>query len=492
MRAANYARLSMDKSGLSENVEIQKAECLEYIAEQGWELVGSFEDNDISASRDAKRAHRERLGYQELTRLVRKGSVDVVVITEMPRLYRRLDELLDLIRLAEVTPLRKIAVTDGSGYDLATGEGIHNAVSAVNNAVLESRKMSDRMKRKLRARAKLGLPGGGLRPFGYEKDRMTVNAEEAAIIRELAERVIAGTPLKRLAVELDQRGIRTPTGKTWQPSVLRRILTSKRIVGINVHSGEEYPAAWPAILPQDVWEELQLVLNTEARLAGADKKGWRTYLLTGLLYSGVEGCGVPLTGMGAYGIRAYGCRGRTLETKPGQFHLRRAADPLDALIIQSVFYVLESDQFAQVYKETRAPEMRDLLTQYGTRKLKLDDLITDYATGLLNREQLAHAKAVVEDALEEVKAKMARVQHGKTLAQIPIDQTIREAWDSHPELTWRRSLIQLVVEKIIVHPSFPGGKLWPPRTADAEPDQQWRFDPDKIEIIWKVSGVSGF
>jgi DNA invertase Pin-like site-specific DNA recombinase len=54
-----------------------------------------------------------------------------------------------------------IQTTSDSGYDLATGVGIHNAVSAVNNAVLESRKISERTKRKKKAQAKAGVYSGG-------------------------------------------------------------------------------------------------------------------------------------------------------------------------------------------------------------------------------------------------------------------------------------------------------------------------------------------
>jgi site-specific DNA recombinase len=99
---------------------------------------------------------------------VRRGEVEIIVVTEMTRLYRRLEELLELIKMAESTRLRGIWTTDGVGYDLSTPEGIHAAIAAVNNAMLESAKISKRTKRKQRARAKAGRHHGGVRSYCYE------------------------------------------------------------------------------------------------------------------------------------------------------------------------------------------------------------------------------------------------------------------------------------------------------------------------------------
>jgi hypothetical protein len=41
--------------------------------------------------------------------------------------------------------LKHIITIDEPGYDLSTSQAIHNAASAVNNAMLESRRISDRV-----------------------------------------------------------------------------------------------------------------------------------------------------------------------------------------------------------------------------------------------------------------------------------------------------------------------------------------------------------
>lgn len=168
MRVAIYARLSRDNSGISENVDIQILECREHAQEHGWTVVGVFSDSDISAS---KYSTKLRPGYHTMITALKNDGFEAVLVTEMTRLYRRLDELQELMRLAERSSLIYIIAIDETSYDLSTGQGIHNAVSAVNNAMMESRKISDRVRRKFRARAKSGLPHGGSRPLRVRDGR---------------------------------------------------------------------------------------------------------------------------------------------------------------------------------------------------------------------------------------------------------------------------------------------------------------------------------
>lgn len=150
-RSAIYARLSKDRTGLSPNCQIQTDEATDYAAERGYAVVCLLQENDVSAS---KYSSKPRPIYDQLLARIKANEIDVVLATEMTRLYRQLPQLLELIKLAETTSLKRIETTEGQVFLLHTGEGIHAAISSVNNAMLESRKISDRSKRKRRAMAK--------------------------------------------------------------------------------------------------------------------------------------------------------------------------------------------------------------------------------------------------------------------------------------------------------------------------------------------------
>jgi DNA invertase Pin-like site-specific DNA recombinase len=483
MRVILYGRLSrVIGGGLSENIDIQLEEGRAYAAEEGWQVVAELSDNDISASKYSK---KPRLGYQQALELIRANRADGIVITEMSRLYRRLEELLELIHMAEYTDLRAIATTDGSGYDLSTGEGIHNAVSAVNNAVLESRRLSDRVRRKKKAHARQGRFNGGRRPYGYEADGVTVREHEAEIIREVVRRILNGEALWTIVIDLNQRGILTSTGKAWHPATVREMLKSKRLLGIRTHHGVEYPAEWPAVVTAEDWDQVQLILQANRERRRASNPNPRKYLLTGWVECGI--CHQSMIGSNhqerGRNIARYRCfKEDSRAMAHGCGKLYRTADPVDALVAEAVLYRLDSPELASAFSGAeQGTELQDLLATYSAKKLKLKDLVKDYASGLLNREQLAEAKSIVEEALEETRAKLDRLTSGRTLTAIPAGQTIREAWDV-ADTYWRRNLIGLVVERVILHPGHPGKRRWKHEPTGRE----WRFDPSSVDIVWKV------
>ncbi len=482
MRCIIYARISRDRWGLSENVIIQIKECRAYAEARGWTVVAVFEDNDLSAS---KFSTKPRPGYESLLEAVRASKADVVLVTEIQRLYRQLEELLALIQLAETTSLSKIESTNGNGYDLSTGEGIHNAVAAVNNAMLESRLISDRTKRKKKARAMTGAFNGGKRPFGYEPDGITIRESEAEVIRDVARRLIAGESLRSITGSLNERGILTATGKQWEFSNLRNMLQSPRLKGVRQHNGAEYPAVWPAILDAETWELLQMIFRGSAAAVRQYREP-RSYLLTGLIECGVCGkrtvAGYSKSDRYGNPNRSYYCVIRdTGNVRSGCGGVRRLADPVDLLVSEAVLDVLDSSQMGEMLASaSETTEMKELIETYEAKKLKLRDLVEDYASGLLNREQLAQAKEIVEQAMEDTRRKMEKIRSGMIFASLAPGESIRDAWNKH-DLHWRRSLIAMLIEKIILHKSKSRSAIWQPKGSD----RAWRFDPSKVEIVWR-------
>ena len=473
MRVAIYARLSRDNSGISENIDIQIMECRGHAREQGWAVVGVFSDNDISAS---KFSTKPRPGYNTLITALKNDGIEAILVVEMSRLYRRIEELLELIKLAESTSLNHIVATEeGSGYDLSTGIGIHNAVSSVNNAVYESRKMSDRLQRKFRARARSGLAHGGSRPYGYETGGMVIREDEAQVIRQVAARIVQGIPITAIARDLNERGIPSASGKKWGHKSLGQVLTRKRLIGIRTHKGVEYPAAWPPILMLEEWELVQVALRSSYR----SRTRGRSYLLTGLIECGA--CGNPLLGdahpnrTGQEAKRRYGCRkGDNYDGRIGCGKVSRLAEPIELLVSEAVLYRLDSEDLAAALAP-KTPVIRPLLERYQFLQQRLQDLVQDYATGLLNRQQLAQAKNAVETEIEKIQADLTAAQPLQAFSVIQAGETVKDAWEQEG-LEWRRNLINLLVEKVIVQPGYPGRSRW----------RGYVFDPEKIVIRWRV------
>src|SRR6266699_1341934 len=471
MDAAIYPRLSRNRRGLSDNIQIQIAEGEAYSAEKLWTVVIDPEltsDDDISAS---KFSTKPRPGYGRLIAAIEAGQVEVIICTEMTRLYRRLEELLNLIKMAERTRLRGIWTTDDIGYDLSTPEGVHAAIAAINNAVLESAKLSKRQKRTKAAQARQGMYNGGGRPFGYDKTGMELVPEEVAILIEAKDRYLGGESMRDIVRDFYGRGVVSPYGKPWQIENFQRVLFNKRYVitdrhihkvcqadckfphGIRVHNEAEYPALWPAIFTQNEWDRMNSRrLAIVAQYPGKLKGTSRQYLLTGLLYCGL--CGKPMVGSrrkvkGEY-QRRYRCRSYdNYGQRYGCGKIFRGADPLEAWITEAVLYRFDVPEVSRFLGHGE-DLTDDLLATYQEAKAKLDQMVADYASGFLSREEFAVAKTTAGGNLEVARQALARVQSRPT--HFPASgELIREAWAT-ASVDWKHSVISLIVERITLLP----------------------------------------
>lgn len=479
MDAGVYARLSKRKRRRrdKESIEVQIAESRLYAGRKVWSIVLTESDNDISAS---KYTTKPRPGYEKLVEAVRRNEIEVIICTEVSRLYRRLEELLELIKMAEYTRLRGIWTTDDTGYDLSTPEGIHQAIGAVNNSMLESAKISVRQKRMKEEDAREGLPNGGGRPYGFEADQMTLRPDEVAVLTEAKDRYLSGQTMRDIVRDFYQRGVLSPYGKPWQIENFQRVLFSKRYLGIRVHNDAEYPAQWPAIFTQSEYD--LMVARRDDRRRKYPGKGHgtgRQYLLTGLCYCGR--CGTYMIGSrrklpsGEF-QRRYRCRSIDNHGLPlGCGKVFRGSDPLDAWITEAVLYRFDSPEVARMLSDDEPNHTEDLITSYQTAKLRLDQMVKDYAEGFLNRDEFAVAKRVAEDNLQRARDELSRYHRREARALLPARENIREVWEN-AGLDLRHSIIRLLVNKITVMPGSPGSMMW----------RQWRFDASLIVVDWRV------
>ncbi|MGB8500910.1 recombinase family protein, partial [Mycobacterium sp.] len=218
MRAGIYVRISQDRTGAGLGVERQADDCQQLCEAKSWKVVEVYVDNDVSAFSGKRRPEWERLLAD-----IAAGEIDAVVGWHVDRLTRSPRELEDVIDLAERHGLELATVT--GDIDLGTVSGRTFARMLGVMARNESEHKSERQRRANEQSAAAGkVHGGGMRPFGYAKDRRTVVTEEAEIVKECAERVLAGDSLRGVARELRARGAQTSAGRDWQPRSLRQVL----------------------------------------------------------------------------------------------------------------------------------------------------------------------------------------------------------------------------------------------------------------------------
>lgn len=141
-RVADYARLSEDDEKdpelRGENVAIQLDECALFRDQRAdWQCVGSFKDNDKTASAYGDVVRED---FEKLMALVRVSGVDIILCVEVTRLFRKpleAETLIDLV-WTKRTSFHTVVTTRGGYYDLRTSAGRKAVRDAVNAAAGES------------------------------------------------------------------------------------------------------------------------------------------------------------------------------------------------------------------------------------------------------------------------------------------------------------------------------------------------------------------
>src|SRR4051794_2527084 len=221
--AAIYCRISSDPRHDQLGVRRQEEDCRALCERLGWSVAAVFVDDDVSAFSGKRRA-----GYEAMCQALKDRDVRAAVAWHPDRLHRSPRELEDFITLVEALRA-KVSTVQAGEYDLSTPTGRMTARVVGAVARHESEHKGERIKRKMRQNAEAGLPhGGATRPFGYERDGITIVPAEAKVIRALAKRIVAGETLRSVTVCLNESGVPTVTGKQWATPTVRGVLTNPR------------------------------------------------------------------------------------------------------------------------------------------------------------------------------------------------------------------------------------------------------------------------
>jgi len=281
--AAIYCRISLDRNGEGLGVERQEALCRKLAKERGWPVAEIYVDNDRSAY-----SGKPRPAYQRMFADIEAGLRDAVVCVDLDRLTRRPAELEAFMDLAD---MHHVALANVSGdTDLASSDGRFKARIMGAVARQESERKGERVSREAEQAARRGVPRGSRRPFGYEPDRVTVREDEAALIKDAVERVLAGVSLPSIARDWNARGISTPQGalRGWSGTSVVEVLRNPRIAGLRTYHGEVVSeGAWPAIVDRETFERLQVKIRRSARPGRPARR-----LLSGVARCGL--CGSPM------------------------------------------------------------------------------------------------------------------------------------------------------------------------------------------------------
>ncbi|WP_162301578.1 recombinase family protein [Nesterenkonia muleiensis] len=471
VQAAIYLRISQDRTGLRAGVQRQEADCLALAARLGVEDAPVFVDNDISAFDG-----RDRPGYQALINAVRRG-VTHIVVWHVDRLYRRPRELEDLLDLVEQYPVRIEAVR-GGGFDLNTTEGRLMARQLVAIAAYESGHKSDRVKRANRRLAQQGRWHGPAR-YGYGPGGVLI-PEQAAVIRQMADRFLAGESLRSIAMWLNHSkipplGTKNGTSGLWYPYTVRSVLASARISGQRAYSPDTHtdPAGGREILGPGEWDPI-ITPGETARIREilADPGRRRTQPARPSLLGGIARCGKCGAGLTIAGHSR--TTGRTLRlrytcqrdpSRPQRGGLSIDATHLEDYVTGRVLHRLAHPRASS---DTASPSA--LLAQVTMINERIHQLDQDRRARLIATSEYRAGLGAAEEALAETSRQLVATGGAIALHAAPIgDPVALQSWWQALDTTDRRAVITTLISTLRISPGKPGRS----------------FDPSRIRITYR-------
>jgi DNA invertase Pin-like site-specific DNA recombinase len=292
-RPAIYARISDDREHDELGVARQIRQCRDLAHRLGWPEPVTFVDNDLSAFKRKRRPDWDRLGAA-----IRAGTVDALLAVHPDRIsrgdLRDLEDIIDLLNGHDV-PVHTVNAGD---WNLTTASGRMNARIIGSVARGESERMTEKIRDKMTELREQGRHHGRT-PYGYRRvevqevvdgrlvghTSLAIVDEQAKVVREVADRIIAGWSLRRICTDLDERGVATLRGARdgWRPAVVRQLVTRPTVMGWRGHHDEPVARGdWEPILDRPTWERCRDILRDPARKT---TRPGRRYLLGGMIWT---------------------------------------------------------------------------------------------------------------------------------------------------------------------------------------------------------------
>lgn len=428
----------------------------------GWPVIGEYVDNDVSAYSGKRRPR-----YRAMLADIKAGRVDAVLIYHLDRLTRRPAELEEFVETLSRSGARLKFVSGDA--DITTGDGLLVLRMLAAVAANESDSKKRRLERKHRELAEAGVPlrGGRYRAYGYAEDRVTVLPDEAAIIRVLVARFLAGDSLRSLTAWTQEQGIKTSTGGQFTTMSLGTMLLSARIAGLRSHGGEVVAKGqWEAIIdPADRDRMLALV---EARKR-TGRRPPRTYLLSGLLRC--SRCGNRLYSAARAEGRRYVCAQGPDTGGCGKIMIQ--AEPVEQLVTAGVLLRLASPALADALagRARDDEEAAKLAAQVRADQDKRTELAAMFANNEIDRSEWRAARDVIDTRLRHGQHRLAELTHTDALAGLDLAADDLATQFAGLELERQHAIIATILDHAVILPGRRGIRS---------------VDPARVDPVWRL------
>ncbi|KNY29483.1 recombinase family protein [Pseudobacteroides cellulosolvens] len=230
IRVAAYCRVSTDSE---EQLTSYNSQVMHYKSmvesEPEWELVDIYADEGISGTQTDKRVEFQRMINDAVA-----GRIDLIITKSISRFARNTLDTLKYVRLLKDYNVAILFEKENINTLTMNGEMLLVILSSL--AQQESESISANVKMGLKMKMKRGELVGFHGCLGYDYNpidkTLSVNEEEAEIVRYIFRRYVEGAGAFVIAKELTKLNYKTKKGNTkWNESAVRGIIKNEKYKG---------------------------------------------------------------------------------------------------------------------------------------------------------------------------------------------------------------------------------------------------------------------
>ena len=230
LRVAAYCRVSTDSEDQLNSYKSQVAYYTELIkGNADWSLAGIYADEAITGTQVTKRED-----FQRLINDCMNGDIDMIVTKSISRFARNTLDTLKYVRMLKEKGIAVFFEEENINTLTMDGELLLVILSSVAQQEVEN--ISANVKKGLKMKMQRGELVGFQGCLGYdyhpEDKTITVNEEEAEIVRYIFRRYIEGAGGSVIAQELQNLGYKTKRGSTtWAETTVIGIIKNEKYKG---------------------------------------------------------------------------------------------------------------------------------------------------------------------------------------------------------------------------------------------------------------------
>lgn len=491
-----------------------------------WLYVGIYADEGITGTLDYKRD-----GFMKMMQDAAQNKFDMIITKSISRFGRNTVDTLKYVRALKEKGIAIYFEEERINTLEISGEIMLTVLSAM--AQQESENISSHVKLGLQMKLKRGelIGYNGCLGYVYDKEskQISVNYEEAEIVRYIFERYYQGVGCTTIAKELTTMKYRTPTGKKkWHESTIRGILKNEKYKG-DVLQGKTYTTDpishrrvvnmgeenmyymqehHEPIISERMFNQVQEILQKRGGVRGSGRRKGnfsRKYPFSSRLYCGF--CGSLLTRRNWHSgtknsIIVWHCMEFVKHGKENCPHCKAIKESIiEEAFTQSYKLLCDSNkELIQTFlnemeeiiqEESNESSIKRLEEQKQILKEKIDKLIDLNLNGTISTETLQEKKAKLQDKINKITKEQEHLQ-----LEIEDSMSLNQGLNKFKTLfkdneimpNFDKDVFELMIEKVIIGEKDSKGKINPRViTFILKSGNEIKCEEDRNSVTEKIS-----